>query len=158
MEDRIDEEALARWRDQRFRQRKARIESDPDLDPRIAALYLDREIWDSARCATELGIGKHRISELRGGRATTRREPPHPAAFPEMDAVMGYVAGVPSPGFEGGRIREWAVQRGTHMLNPVTGKLAKTGSRHGRPRHGRTTMSKPHIPGQPRKGSKGDSG
>jgi hypothetical protein len=151
----IDEEALAEERDFRFARRAHRIGPDPTLDRRIKALYLDRTVWDSRRCGEELGIGTHRIFELRGGRAATRREPPHPAAFPTMDVVLGYVAGVPSPGVEAGRVREWAVQRGTHMLDPATGKLVKKESlRHGRSRSGRLTMGQQHVPGQTRKGKR----
>lgn len=147
---RVDEAALAETREKRFLTRQARIQADLKLDSRIKGWYLDRTIWDTNTAARELGISAHRISDLRGGRATTRRTPPHPAAFPEMDTVEGYTANVPSPGVEAGRVREWAVQRGTHLLDPETGELTKTSSRHGRPRHDRLTHGRPHAPGQRR--------
>lgn len=134
-----DPEDLVAVREARFRRRKARIEADQRLDRRIKALYLDRTIWYDDTSAAEMGVGKHRIAVLRGGRTATRRKAPHPSAFPEEDTLT------PSAGVEAGRVREWAVKRGTHMLDPETGKLTKTGSRHGRARHARLVMSKPNA-------------
>lgn len=137
-----DLEALARVREQRFQQRRARIDADAKLDPRIKALYLDRTPWNTTRCAEELCISEGRISVMRTRARKKTRESPHPSVFPDRDTVEGVLAGVEAPGVEAGRVREWAVQRGTHELDPVTGKLIKLeGSTHGRPRSARPSLS-----------------
>ncbi len=137
-----DLEALARLREERFQARRARIEADAALDPRIKALYLDREIWDNQRCATELGVGATRVSMMRTGIRKRTRERPHPALLPDRDTVEGVRAGHELDGIEAGRIREWAVMRGTHDLNPKNGKLIRREvPTHGRPRAQRPNRS-----------------
>lgn len=137
-----DLEALARLREERFQGRRARIEADRNLDPRIKAFYLDREIWDNQRCAKELGIGATRVSMLRTSLRKKTREHPHPAMLPERDTVEGVRAGRELPGVEAGRVREWAVQRGTHDIDLKTGTLIRREvPTHGRPRSERPSRS-----------------
>lgn len=132
-------------RERRYQKRKADLEKDTRIDPRRRAWYLDRTLWDTGVSARELSISSGRISELRGARSTvTQPKRPHPTVFPETDKIVGYVAGVPNPANEAGAVRQWAVERHTHILDLDTGKLKKVSSRHGRPRHGRTTQSKVH--------------
>jgi hypothetical protein len=146
---------LAAEREARFAKRRAIILADPDLDPRVAQWYLDREIWDTSRAAREMGIRPQRVTELRGGRTSSRRRHPHPGMLPQIDVIVGYIADVAQPGVEAGALREWLVERGSHRLDRATGKLIKVPWRVGRSRADRPTLSKPHRAGTPRKGKKG---
>ncbi len=149
-----DLEELARVREERFQARKARLDADTTIDPRRRYFYLDRTPWDTKRCGEELGIGSHRVSEMRGGRRETgapARTGPHPSIFPEVATLAKVTFGVPSYGVEAGRVREWAEKRGLHVMDLETGKLVKTRVRHGRPRHDRPLMSKVQEPGKPRR-------
>lgn len=153
--------SMTELRDARYAARKAVLDADPHIDPRRRELYLDRELWDTRRCAREMSIGAHRISELRGGRKTAAgvelpvKSGPHPGVFPDSDGPPMKVSfGIPSYGVEAGRVRQWAEQRGYHTLDLETGALVKTRARHGRPRHDRPLLSKIQEPGKPRKGKK----
>ncbi len=135
---------LAIEREARFQKRKARIEADPNLDPRLKQWYLDRTIWGNLQAADELSVTPQRITDLRGGRVSNRRPRPHPSMAPEVDTIEGYIADMPQPGSEAGAWREWAVKRGSHDINRDTGKLTKRPWRVGRPRIARPTLSKKH--------------
>ncbi len=137
-----DLEELARVREARFEARRTRIEADNTLDPRIKVLYLDRTIWDNTRCADELGVIPNRVSMMRTGVRKKTRQRPHPALLPDKDTVEGMRAGHELAGVEAGRVREWAVQRGTHDLDPETGKLIRREvPTQGRPRSERPSRS-----------------
>ncbi len=139
---RTDLEELARVRQARFEQRRARFNRDTHLDPRVKALYLDRTVWNTARVAAALGITEHRVTMIKTGRRKPGRLAPHPAVLPDIDTVDGVIADKEQWGIEAGRVREWAVQRGTHRLDPETGELIKeAGSTHGRPRSDRPSLS-----------------
>lgn len=155
------DELLTGLREVRYAERKQQYEGDPTIDPRRRELYLDRELWDTRRCARELDVTPHRISELRGGRKTAGGQPiirpkgPHPSVFPAPDGpAQSWLIDVPSYSFEAGRVREWAEKRGHHVLNLETGSLERVRVRHGRPRHDRTLMSRVQQPGAPRRGKK----
>jgi hypothetical protein len=154
----VDELAqLADEREQRYRQREARILADITLDARLKELYLDRTLWSNADIATYMGVKPQRVNELRGGRAAGRRPRPHPSMLPPNDAVIGYVPGLQEfeAGTEAGAVREWLDQRGSHEVDRETTKAEKVPWRVGRPRADRSTLSKAHVPGTPRKGKKG---
>lgn len=136
---------LAREREERFEARKARILADPDIDPRLAAWYLDRTIWTNTDAADELHVSTQRITDMRGGRPANRRPRPHPAVAPPVDTIEGYIYNVPQPGSEAGAWREWVEKRGSHRVIRETGKLKKVSWRIGRPRAGRPTVGKEHT-------------
>jgi hypothetical protein len=139
---RTDLEELARVRQARFERRQARFERNSRLDPRVKALYLDRTVWNTAAIAAALGIKEHRVTLLKTSVRKRGRLTPHPAVLPDIDTVEGYIADKELWGIEAGRVREWAVQRGTHRLDPETGALIKeSGATHGRPRSERPSLS-----------------
>lgn len=139
---RTDLGELARARQARFERRRVRFERDSRLDPRVKALYLDRTVWNTARVAEALGITEQRVTMMKTGRRKPGRLTPHPAVLPDIDTVEGTVADKELWGIEAGRVREWAVQRGTHRLDPETGLLIKeAGATHGRPRSERPSLS-----------------
>lgn len=139
----VDPEALAADCERRYLLRCAQIDADVHLDPKVAEWYRDRTLWDSADLARELDVTLQRIYQLRAGSYRTEGiVDPDPAVMPPTDAIVGVVAGVPSPGNEAGAIRRWAVMRGSHRMNRRTGKLIKLPhSGHGRPRSGRLNLS-----------------
>jgi hypothetical protein len=151
---------LADEREARYRQRRKDLTADTTIDPRRRDLYLDRTLWDSSRIAAELDISDHRLSTMRGGRRTAggvtlpQRPYPHPSGFIPPDEIRGYVFGNPTYAWEAGRVRQFAVRRGLNLLNLDTGRMRKMRARYGRARHGRTTASKVHKAGTPRKGKK----
>jgi len=139
---RTDLEELARAREARFKQRRRRFNRDDRMDPRVKALYLDRTVWNIARIAEALGVGEHRVTLMKTSTRKPGRSAPHPSVLPDIDTVDGWVADKERWGIEAGRVREWAVQRGTHRLDPETGELIKeTGATHGRPRSERPSLS-----------------
>ncbi len=129
---------LARLREERFLDREARILADPDMDPRVKALYLDRTLCDTAAVARELGISAQRVTIMKTGvRKPGRLMPPgpHPGFIPDFDVITGRSGDSDRWAIELGRLREWVVWKGTHRLDPATGKLVKRPeSTHGAPR------------------------
>lgn len=133
---------LAGVREARYRQRRARFNRNSTMDPRVKALYLDRTVWNTADIAKALGVGEHRVTLMKTGTRKPGRSAPHPSVLPDIDVVNGWVADKEKWGIEAGRVREWAVQRGTHRLDPETGELIKVaGATHGRPRSERPSLS-----------------
>ncbi len=146
-----DPAEITRIRDQRFLLRQARIMADPNLDDRLKVWMLDRQIWDTERAADEFGWGKSNVWDLR--RVTDEFGPNHASAYPDLDNEPGTA----ESGVEAGRLREWAERRGSHIIDPETGKLSKRPAmRHGRTRADRGNLNKAsHKLGTPRKGKKG---
>lgn len=155
----IDLAALAHRREQRFQERKARIEADPTLTPQEKTWLLDRTLLGTKDQADMLNRSTNRVTIMRSDRARGRRAP-HPMILPEMDAPVGTVAGVIDPGIEAGRLRERLVQIGTHNMvadpqDPTVCVMVRIADyRPGAPRRTRVTRSRPgrpgpSIPGQP---------
>lgn len=148
----IDLGQLAQLREERWETRRARIEADPTLDPRIKRWYLDRTPQNTQQTSALLGVTPQRVSaqretSTRSSVRSRRRQQPHPSLIPTMDTVEGMLAGVPDPGVELGVLIEWAVMGGRCELDADTGTLTnliKTqGPQTGRVRVTRTTMSRP---------------
>lgn len=150
----IDLAALARKREERFQDRKKRIEADPSLTDTEQRWYLDRTLIGTREQAAMIGRTKNRVTIMRRDRGGRRRAP-HPMILPDVDEYVGNVAGVLDPGIEAGRLRKHLVENGTHDLNPETGEMVRIADyRPGAPRHQRATRTKPgrkgpSIPGQP---------
>jgi hypothetical protein len=152
---RTEIEAEARWKIHR-----RRIKADRYMDERRKEAYLDKTfitITDSTRL---LGVSAHRISQARGGRKTAgnvllpQRQWPHPSVFPPPARVKEWSFGKPVYQWHRGEVIAWAEKRGLNLLDLETGELLKLRNRSGRPRRERTTRSKPHVPGTPRKARK----
>lgn len=147
-----DPAEIARIREERFLLRQARILADTHLGAALQAWFLDREIWNGKRAAAEFGWkSESNVWDLR--RVTEEFGPQHSGAYPDLDNE----AGTAEAGVEAGRLREWAEQRGSHTVDPATGKLIKRPAmRHGRKRADRGNLNKrSHVLGTPRKGKKG---
>lgn len=146
--------ALAIRREERFRERKARIEADPTLTPDEKRWFLDRTLLGTQEQAAMIGRSANRITIMRTDRGRNRRAP-HPMILPDVDAPVGIIAGVIDPGIEAGRLRKHLIEIGTHDMNPATGEMIRIADyRPGAPRRLRVTRSKPgrpgpSIPGQP---------
>lgn len=122
-------------REERYQRRRSQIEADTTLDPRRAALYLDRELWNASHMAAELGWVVPTVYQFRS--RTASGPSPHPSVLPPPDVTIGQ-----TPWWEAGGIRLWAVLRRTHLMNSTTGKLTKTNMRHGRARTNRPILSR----------------
>lgn len=163
----LDLDELRARREARFKQRRRVIQADPTLTPRQKQILLDRTLVPTAGQVALIGVKQQRVTLLRSGARLGGETSPHPSILPEMDEPVGYVAGVPDPGIELGRLVEWLEQRGTHMLNDdgqldvrpgadpaavaaVAALVVKLGEyRPGAIRTVRTTRSrKPRQPGQ----------
>lgn len=134
-----DDAELAALREQRFLERQARIIADTKMDPRLAELLLDRELWDTSRIFDEIGIRQQRVSIMR--RHAREVEGPHPSSFPTKDKVKHRRYGVENDQVEAGRVREWAIASGRMIFDAETGTLVgrevedePLGLRHGRAR------------------------
>ncbi len=146
-----DPAEIARIREERFLLRQARIMADPNLSDELKEWFLERTIWNTEVASDEFGWGKSNVWDLR--RVTDEFGPNHAGAYPDLDNEPGTA----ESGVEAGRLREWAEKRGSHIVNPKTGKLAKRPPmRHGRTRSDRGNLNKAnHVLGTPRKGKKG---
>jgi hypothetical protein len=153
--DRVEKEADARWKVHR-----RRIRADRWMDDRRKAAYLDKTYITILDSTALLGVSAHRISAARGGRKTAngvplpQRQWPHPSVFPPPARIREWVAGKPVYEWHRGEVIYWAEQRGLNLLDRETGTLIKLRNRSGRPRSERTTRSKQHVPGTPRKDKK----
>ncbi len=149
-----DPAALAAKREQRFQERKARIESDPTFTAAEKRWFLDRTLLGTTEQALMVGRGRGRITGMRRDK-TGRRRGPHPMLLPDPDGYIGSIAGVPNPGIEAGRLRKHLVENGTHVLDEETGEMIRIADyRPGAPRRQRVTRTKPgrkgpSIPEQP---------
>lgn len=117
----------AKEREDRFEQRRRLFSSDPDMDPRRLALYLDRTLINSHDVAQLLGITAQRVYELRKH-----------GQLPEID-----VSNDAGSCIEIGRIREWAERESRYVLDLETGDLIEGRWRHGRARDDRSTTTRP---------------
>ncbi len=134
-----DDGELATLREQRFLERQARINADTTMDPRLAELLLDRDLWDTSRIFEEIGIRQQRVSIMR--RHAREVAGPHPSSFPTQDKVKHRRYGVENALVEAGRVREWAIASGRMIFDVETGQLVgrevedePLGLRHGRAR------------------------
>ncbi len=152
---RVAAEADARWKVHR-----RRIRADRHMDERRKAAYLDKTLITISDGTELLGVSAHRISQARGGRKTAggvrlpQRQWPHPSVYPPPARVQQWIYGKPVYLWFRGEVIYWAERRGLNLLNRETGELIKLRNRSGRPRSDRTTRSKQHVPGTPRKGKK----
>lgn len=117
----INLEQLARLREERWETRRARIETDPTLDPGIQRWYLNRTPLNTRQTAALLRVTDQRVSaqretSVRRSVISRHRQQPHPSVIPTMDTVEGMLAGVPDPGVEAGVLIEWAVMGGRWEL------------------------------------------
>lgn len=153
--DRVAAEAEARWK---IHQR--RIKADRWMDERRKAAYSDKTLITITDGSKLLGVSAHRISQARGGRRTAGgvqlpvRQWPHPSVYPPPARILKWVYGKPVFLWFRGEVIYWAERRGLNLLDLETGEMTKLRNRAGRPRSERTTRSKQHIPGTPRKGKK----
>jgi len=126
-----DPARLQRERQARFTARQARWRALPGVDPKLVGWLLDRTIWSETDAANQLGVSPQTITYMYTGRRKPGQTRPHPARFPHLDVVIGHVVNVEQPGFEAGRVREWAVQNGGHVVDRRTGRLIKLPPWHG---------------------------
>lgn len=152
---RVARDAEARWKVHR-----RRIRADRYMDERRKAAYLDKTLITISDGTALLGVSAHRISQARGGRKSaggvrlTQRQWPHPSVYPPPAEVQQWIYGKPVYRWYRGEVIAWAERRGLNLLDLDTGELLKLRNRSGRPRSERTTRSKQHIAGTPRKGKK----
>ena len=117
-------------REERFHNRQARLDADPDIDPRRRALWLDRTLVNSEQTAQILGISLNRVYFLRKeGRLI------------EIDVSNDAGSCV-----ELGRLREWAERESHYVMDLETGRLVKGRIRHGRTRHDRSSLTRQRHP------------
>jgi hypothetical protein len=131
MEDVVDETNEIDWgalRAVRGRTWERKVRSDPSLTPAEVRWYCDLTPWEALTASRELGYaGKARVKSLSMSRTQLGRATAHPSAWPERWWPRGFVpAGV---------VRRWAVLRGSHRMDPATGKLTLDRIvNHGKPR------------------------
>ncbi len=151
---------VARDAEARWKLHRRRIRADRFMDERRKAAYLDKTLITIADGTALLGVSAHRISQARGGRKHARGVPlpvrqwPHPSVYPPPARVQQWIYGKPVYEWYRGEVIRWAERRGLNLLNLDTGERGKLRNRSGRPRSERTTRSKQHVPGTPRKGKK----
>lgn len=103
-----------------------RVENDPGLDADTRHWLQDPTLWTIADASSALGFGgSQRVWILRNPNMDRRRPHPHPHRMTPDVETVGRVADRDQPGFAAGLVRLWALQRGTHVLNRVTGELIK---------------------------------
>lgn len=131
----IDRVALARLREERYEDRKARIEADTHLHPRVKAAFLDRTLINNKGWLQLLDLSSvSRISILRSN-SRVYGTGQHPAVLPDMDETFSDGDVRPQPQTEIGRALEWAVDSGRMLFNYSTGKfVVNPHFRGGRPR------------------------
>lgn len=153
-------EQTAAAADARWKLHHRAVTFSASMDERRRTAYLDRTFIDITDAAGMLDVSPHRISTARGGRKTNRgvvlrqRQWPHPSVYPPPARIREFVAGKPVYWWFRGEVIRWAERRGLNLLNLDTEELIKLRNRSGRPRSTRTTRSKPHVPGTPRKNKK----
>lgn len=132
----IDHEALALERELRYEQRKARLDDDVHLHPRLRQIFLDRTLIGTKEVTLLLDFtGPSRVSVLRSNGRIYGSTFPHPAVLPPMDKPLAGRDDRPPPAYEYGRIAEWAFDSHRLIFNVRTGKLEiNTSWRAGRKR------------------------
>ena len=122
---RLKVEQLAIKREQRFEARRARIEADTRLDPRLRELFLDRTLWGVADQIRFLNVtDRARISALTGNRSIYHSyDREFPSVLPSPDAPLGKNEWAPKWAIEAGRLRQWAFDDHRVIFDPVSGQL-----------------------------------
>lgn len=130
---------LAEAREERYHRRRARIRREVAAGittPAEAKLKLDRTIWTLGDAAKYWGYADaQRVWKMRQETAEAGGDDAHPSRWPVEDVITGYVAGVPQPGLEAGRVRERLGEAGKGQFDPEQGEWAPIRlTRRGRPR------------------------
>lgn len=125
----LDRAGIARRREERWLRRKAQIDADIKLDPRLSELFQDRTPWGVPDLMAFLDITNYRlITTMNQNRLVFRSANSYfPAVLPEMDFPLGEGDVRPRPGWEAGLLRQWAfddnrvvwnVREGVLQVNP----------------------------------------
>jgi hypothetical protein len=112
-------------REDRYHRRYAAVMADKNIDPKLRALYLSRDLWTKPQVGAALKVDPARIWRLRNPAAETGPGR-HPAKLPAPVEWEKTSKGQYEPLYESGEIWEWAVQAGQQKWDPRTRTLKRS--------------------------------